>query len=157
MIRPFRDEVARYGEYSKAGEFVYDHPFQWGSKRTGPDLAREGGKYPDSWHYNHMYDPRSMSPGSIMPQYVWLLDNKLDTSSTGAKIRAMKTLGVPYPEGYDKIANIDLMKQADSIATNLKKDKIESPGDAEIIALIAYLQRIGKDIKAEQKPAVTIK
>ena len=157
MIRPFRDEVARYGEYSKAGEFVYDHPFQWGSKRTGPDLAREGGKYPDSWHYNHMYDPRSMSPGSIMPQYVWLLDNKLDTSSTGAKIRAMKTLGVPYPEGYDKIANIDLMKQADSIATNLKKDKIESPGDAEIIALIAYLQRIGKDIKAEQKPAVTMK
>ena len=157
MIRPFRDEVARYGEYSKAGEFVYDHPFQWGSKRTGPDLAREGGKYPDSWHYNHMYDPRSMSPGSIMPQYVWLLDNKLDTSSTGAKIRAMKTLGVPYPEGYDKIANIDLMKQADSIAANLKKDKIESPGDAEIIALIAYLQRIGKDIKAEQKPAVTLK
>ena len=148
MIRPFRDEVARYGEYSKAGEFVYDHPFQWGSKRTGPDLAREGGKYPDSWHYNHMYDPRSMSPGSIMPQYVWLLDNKLDTSSTEAKIKAMKTLGVPYPDGYERIANIDLMKQAESIALNLKKDKIETPADAEIIALIAYLQRIGKDIKA---------
>ena len=157
MIRPFRDEVARYGEYSKAGEFVYDHPFQWGSKRTGPDLAREGGKYPDSWHYNHMYDPRSMSPGSIMPQYVWLLDNKLDTSSTGAKIRAMKTLGVPYPEGYDKIANIDLTKQADSIANNLKKDKIETPSDAEIVALIAYLQRIGRDIKAEPKQGVTMK
>ena len=152
MIRPFRDEVARYGEYSKAGEFVYDHPFQWGSKRTGPDLAREGGKYPDSWHYNHMYDPRSMSPGSIMPQYVWLLDNKLDTSSTAAKIRAMKTLGVPYPDGYDRIANIDLMKQAESIALNLKKDKIETPADAEIIALIAYLQRIGRDIKAEATP-----
>ena len=151
MIRPFRDEVARYGEYSKAGEFVYDHPFQWGSKRTGPDLAREGGKYPDSWHYNHMYDPRSMSPGSIMPQYVWLLDNKLDTSSTASKIRAMKTLGVPYPDGYEKIANIELMKQADSIARNLKKDKIETPGDAEIVALIAYLQRIGRDIKAEEK------
>ena len=88
MIRPFRDEVARYGEYSKAGEFVYDHPFQWGSKRTGPDLAREGApklKRPDSWHYNHMYDPRSMSPGSLMPQYVWLFDNKLDTGSTPAK------------------------------------------------------------------------
>jgi cytochrome c oxidase cbb3-type subunit I/II len=157
MIRPFRDEVARYGEYSKAGEFVYDHPFQWGSKRTGPDLAREGGKYPDSWHYNHMYDPRSMSPGSIMPQYVWLLDDKLDTSSTAAKIRAMKTLGVPYPDGYDKIANIDLMRQADSISSNLKKDKIESPSDVEIVALIAYLQRIGKDIKTEPKPQTAMK
>lgn len=151
MIRPFRDEVARYGEYSKAGEFVYDHPFQWGSKRTGPDLAREGGKYPDSWHYNHMYDPRSMSPGSIMPQYPWLLDNKLDTASTPAKIRAMQTLGVPYPQGYDKIANKALMQQADSITSNLKKDKIETPPNAEIIAVIAYLQRIGRDIKGEPK------
>ena len=151
MIRPFRDEVARYGEYSKAGEFVYDHPFQWGSKRTGPDLAREGGKYPDSWHYNHMYDPRSMSPGSIMPQYPWLLDNPLDTASTPAKIRAMQTLGVPYPVGYDKIANKALMCQADSIAANLKKDKIETSSNAEIIALIAYLQRVGTDIKGESK------
>ncbi|HMU45187.1 MAG TPA: cytochrome-c oxidase, cbb3-type subunit I [Chitinophagaceae bacterium] len=154
MIRPFRDEVARYGEYSKAGEFVYDHPFQWGSKRTGPDLAREGGKYPDSWHYNHMYDPRSMSPGSLMPQYVWLLDNKLDTSSTPAKIRAMRTLGVPYADGYDKIANKDLMKQADSIASNLKKDKIETASNVEIVALIAYLQRLGRDIKAEPKQQI---
>ena len=155
MIRPFRDEVARYGEYSKAGEFVYDHPFQWGSKRTGPDLAREGApklKRPDSWHYNHMYDPRSMSPGSLMPQYVWLFDNKLDTGSTPAKIRAMRTLGVPYPKGYDKIANRDLMHQADSIAANLKKEKIESPSDVEIIALIAYLQRLGRDITNEPKP-----
>lgn len=151
MVRPFRDEVARYGEYSKAGEFVYDHPFQWGSKRTGPDLARVGGKYPDSWHYNHMYDPRSMSPGSLMPQYVWLLDNALDTASTPAKIRAMQTLGVPYPEGYDQIANRDLMHQADSIAGNLKKDKIETPANAEIVALIAYLQRIGRDIKLAPK------
>ena len=147
MIRPFRDEVKRYGEYSKAGEFVYDHPFQWGSKRTGPDLARVGGKYPDSWHYNHMYDPRSVSPGSVMPQYVWLLDSKLDTGTTSAKIRAMQTLGVPYKAGYDQIANIDLMKQADSIAANLKKDHIETPANVEIIALIAYLQRLGKDIK----------
>jgi len=149
MIRPFRDEVARYGEYSKAGEFVYDHPFQWGSKRTGPDLAREGGKYPDSWHYNHMYDPRSMSPGSIMPQYTWLLDDELDTASTPAKIRAMQTLGVPYPAGYDKIANTDLRRQADSVAANLKKDKIITPSNAEIIALIAYMQRIGRDIRPE--------
>jgi len=157
MIRPFRDEVARYGEYSKAGEFVYDHPFQWGSKRTGPDLAREGGKYPDSWHYNHMYDPRSMSPGSIMPQYTWLLDDQLDTASTPAKIRAMQTLGVPYPEGYDKIANKDLMHQADSITANLKKDKITTPSNAEIIALIAYMQRIGRDIKAEPKKIIAEK
>ncbi len=151
MIRPFRDEVVRYGEYSKAGEFVYDHPFQWGSKRTGPDLAREGGKYPDSWHYNHMMDPRSMSPGSIMPNYPWLYDNKIDTASTPAKIRAMQTLGVPYPEGYDKVANQELMNQANGIRLSLKMDKIETNKDAEIVALIAYLQRLGKDIKAEQK------
>lgn len=155
MIRPFRDEVARYGEYSKAGEFVYDHPFQWGSKRTGPDLAREGGKYPDSWHYNHMYDPRSMSPGSLMPQYTWLLDNKLDTASTGPKIRAMQTVGVPYPAGYDRQANKDLMQQAEGIAASLKKDKIETPPNAEIIALIAYLQRMGTDIKAAPDKNVT--
>lgn len=112
MIRPFRDEVARYGEYSKAGEFVYDHPFQWGSKRTGPDLARIGGKYPDSWHYNHMLEPQSMSPGSIMPSYPWLLDDTIDTATTGARIRAMQTLGVPYAKGYDLIANKALMEQA---------------------------------------------
>jgi cytochrome c oxidase cbb3-type subunit I/II len=155
MIRPFRDEVARYGEYSKAGEFVYDHPFQWGSKRTGPDLAREGAdknKRPDSWHYTHLYDPRLTSEGSLMPRYVWLLDNKLDISSTPAKIRAMRTLGVPYPEGYDKIANTDLMKQADSITASLKKDKIETAADREIIAVIAYLQRLGRDIQAAPKP-----
>lgn len=156
MVRPFRSETERYGEYSKAGEFVYDHPFQWGSKRTGPDLAREGGKYPDSWHYNHMYDPRSMSPGSIMPQYGWLLDNQLDTASTPAKIRAMQTLGVPYPQGYDQRANRDLMVQADSIASNLKKDKIETPSNAEIIALIAYLQRVGTDIKTEPKKTLAV-
>ncbi|QNA45554.1 cytochrome-c oxidase, cbb3-type subunit I [Lacibacter sediminis] len=151
MIRPFRDEVARYGEYSKAGEFVYDHPFQWGSKRTGPDLARVGGKYPDSWHYNHMMEPSLMSPGSIMPRYGWLLDNNLDTASTPAKIRAMQTLGVPYAKGYDQQANKDLMTQANSIRISLKMDKIETPANKEIVALIAYLQRLGKDIKAEKK------
>jgi cytochrome c oxidase cbb3-type subunit I/II len=151
MIRPFRDEVARYGEYSKAGEFVYDHPFQWGSKRTGPDLAREGGKYPDSWHFNHMNDPRIMSPGSIMPAYPWLLEDRIDTSSTAAKIRAMKTLGVPYLAGFDKIANADLMNQASGIQTSLANDKIRIPKDAEIIALIAYLQRLGKDIRLAPK------
>ena len=151
MVRPFRDEVARYGEYSKAGEFIYDHPFQWGSKRTGPDLARLGGKYPDSWHYNHMMEPSLMSPGSIMPRYGWLLDNDLDTASTPAKIRAMQTLGVPYAKGYDQQANKDLMTQANSIRISLKMDKIETPANKEIVALIAYLQRLGKDIKAEKK------
>jgi cytochrome c oxidase cbb3-type subunit I/II len=154
MIRPFRDEVARYGEYSKAGEFVYDHPFQWGSKRTGPDLAREGAdknKRPNSWHYNHLYDPTSTSPGSLMPRYIWLLDNNIDTSSTPAKIRAMKKLGVPYADGYDEVANNELMKQATVIAADLKKDKIETPPNAEVVAVIAYLQRLGKDIQAEPK------
>lgn len=149
MIRPFRSETARYGEYSKAGEFVYDHPFQWGSKRTGPDLHRIGGKYPDSWHYNHMLDPGSMSPGSIMPSYPWLLDDDLDTSSTAPKIRAMITLGVPYPEGYDKQANKDLVKQSEKITASLKKDGIETLSNKEIIAVIAYLQRMGTDIKFE--------
>ncbi|MBS1585924.1 MAG: cytochrome-c oxidase, cbb3-type subunit I [Bacteroidetes bacterium] len=153
MIRPFRSEVARYGEYSKAGEFVYDHPFQWGSKRTGPDLAREGGKYPDSWHFNHMYEPTSMSPGSIMPNYVWLFDNTIDTAITPAKIRAMQTLGVPYPAGFDQQANADLFKQADGIVANLAKDNIKVKNNKEIVAVIAYLQRLGKDIKLEQKTA----
>jgi cytochrome c oxidase cbb3-type subunit I/II len=157
MIRPFRDEVARYGEYSKAGEFVYDHPFQWGSKRTGPDLAREGGKYPDSWHYNHMMDPTIMSPGSIMPQYVWLFDTPIDTASIPAKIRAMQTLGVPYSNGYDQLANADLMKQANVIKQNLKKDKISTQANAEIVAMIAYLQRLGTDIKAKPNQVADIR
>ena len=151
MIRPFRSEVVRYGEYSKAGEFVYDHPFQWGSKRTGPDLARIGGKYPDSWHFNHMYEPSSISPGTVMPNYPWLFTNTLDASTTPAKIRAMMTLGVPYEPGYDKRANEDLVKQAEGIVQSLKNDKITISKDREIIALIAYLQRVGKDIKLEQK------
>lgn len=154
MIRPFRSETARYGEYSKAGEFIYDHPFQWGSKRTGPDLARVGGKYPDSWHYNHMMDPTSMSPGSIMPSYPWLLDDKIDVSSTVGKIKAMQRLGVPYPAGYEKIAASDMQKQAEGIAESLKKDGVRTAADKEIIALIAYLQRMGKDIKAAPKEEV---
>lgn len=148
MIRPFRSETERYGEYSKAGEFVYDHPFQWGSKRTGPDLARQGGKYPDSWHFNHMYDPRSMSPGSIMPAYPFLADKVLDISTTEAKIKAMQTLGVPYPENYAPQANADLINQANGIVANLKRDGIEIKNDREMIAIIAYLQRLGTDIKA---------
>jgi cytochrome c oxidase cbb3-type subunit I/II len=151
MIRPFRYEVMRYGEYSKAGEFVYDHPFQWGSKRTGPDLARIGGKYPDSWHFNHMLEPTSMAPGSVMPRYPWLFRRDIDLASTNSKIHAMRMLGVPYEEGYEAKANEDLMAQADQIAATLKADKIEISSKKEIIAMIAYLQRMGKDIKAEPK------
>ena len=151
MIRPFRYEVARYGEYSKAGEFVYDHPFQWGSKRTGPDLARIGGKYPDSWHFNHMLEPESMAPGSIMPPYPWLFEKSIDIASTKSKIHAMRKLGVPYPHHYEAIADQDLRKQADAIAANLKKEKINIKSDRQIIALIAYLQRVGKDIKADKR------
>jgi cytochrome c oxidase cbb3-type subunit I/II len=150
MIRPFRSETERYGEYSKAGEFIYDHPFQWGSKRTGPDLAREGGKYPDSWHFNHMEEPTSMSPGSIMPNYPWLVEDELDIASTPAKIRAMQTLGVPYPAGFDLVAVDNLNQQANKIAKGLKKDGIEVKGDREIIAMIAYLQRMGTDIKGNK-------
>ncbi|MCO6498284.1 MAG: cytochrome-c oxidase, cbb3-type subunit I [Chitinophagaceae bacterium] len=147
MIRPFRDEVARYGEYSKAGEFVYDHPFQWGSKRTGPDLARIGGKYPDSWHYNHMLDPTLMTSGSLMPAYPWLFRDRIDKSKTPAMIKAMKRLGVPYPAGYENEANSDMDKQAEKIKASLAKDKIKVSKNDEIVALIAYLQRLGTDIK----------
>jgi cytochrome c oxidase cbb3-type subunit I/II len=149
MIRPFRDETERYGEFSKSGEFIYDRPFLWGSKRTGPDLHREGGRYPDSWHYNHMLDPTTMSPGSIMPRYPWLLTNKLDTSTTPSKIRVLKMLGTPYPKGYDKIANTDLREQAQGIAKSLNEAGIKDPqlDRREIVAMIAYLQRLGKDIK----------
>lgn len=150
MIRPFRSETERYGEYSKAGEFVYDHPFQWGSKRTGPDLQREGtgnNKKSDLWHFNHMDDPQAISPGSIMPSYSFLIDHDLDTSTTAAKIRAMQTLGVPYEKGYDQLANRDLMEQASRIAANLAKDSVNVPANREIIAMIAYLQRLGTDIE----------
>jgi cytochrome c oxidase cbb3-type subunit I/II len=149
MIRPFRSETERYGEYSKAGEFVYDHPFLWGSKRTGPDLQRVGGKYSDSWHYNHLLDPQTMSPGSIMPPYEWLITQKLDTTTTIAKINAMRTLGVPYEPGYEHQANKDLDKQARDIAADLNKNNVKVKSDKEIIAIIAYLQRLGMDIKAK--------
>jgi len=149
MIRPFRSETERYGEYSKAGEYVYDHPFQWGSKRTGPDLMRIGNKYPDAWHYNHMVDPVTMSPGSIMPPYPWLAEEAYDIEGISAKIRGMQKLGVPYPEGYDQMAAADMEAQANEILANLKDANITVTADKKILALIAYLQRMGTDIKAE--------
>ena len=129
MVRPFRSEVERYGDYSKAGEFVYDHPFLWGSKRTGPDLAREGvtgkpfnGGRSDDWHFNHMYNPQGLNEKSIMPRYQWLIKNELDNSMIQDKMRAMATLGVPYSEAAirDAMKSIDL--QATKIETSLMKN-----------------------------------
>lgn len=151
MIRPFRSETERYGEYSKAGEFVYDHPFQWGSKRTGPDLAREGVgllKKSNGWHFRHFREPSSISQGSVMPGYPSLLENDLDISNTEAKINAMRTLGVPYEKGYEKKAVEDLVQQSKEIADNLANDPqpIKVSPKKEVIALIAYIQRLGVDI-----------
>ncbi len=151
MIRPFRSETERYGEYSKAGEFVYDHPFLWGSKRTGPDLHRLGGKYPDAWHYRHMEVPSSTSPGSIMPAYPWLLTNELETDSLPARIAALRKVGVPYPEGYEDGAFAELEAQSLQIQANLSEGMVEAESDREIIALIAYLQRLGTDIAVTEE------
>lgn len=149
MVRPFRSETERYGEYSKSGEYIYDRPFLWGSKRTGPDLHREGGKYPDSWHYNHMVDPQSMSPGSIMPPYPWMLRDEMDLGTLPRKIKVLRSLGTPYPEGFEDRAVADLKEQAKGIAERLRADGIEDEKleKRDIIALIAYLQRLGTDIK----------
>jgi len=152
MVRPFRSETERYGEYSKAGEYVYDHPFLWGSKRTGPDLHRVGGKYPHLWHFLHMNEPTSMSPGSLMPPYPWLLTTDLETEDTGAKISALRSIGVPYPVGYEQRAGEELRMQAEQIAADLQKAGAPAEPQKEIIALIAYLQCLGTDIKAAQQP-----
>lgn len=156
MIRPFRSETERYGEYSKAGEFVYDHPFQWGSKRTGPDLARIGNMTtknykPDLWHFNHMLDPQSLNPESIMPKYPWLITDDMRIDDLPAKIRAMQKMGVPYADGYEQKAFDDLHQQAKKIADGLIAQGAEVTSEKEIIALIAYLQRLGTDIS---KPVV---
>src|SRR5690606_5425041 len=171
MVRPFRSEVERYGEYSKSGEYVYDHPFLWGSKRTGPDLHRLGAKYSDNWHFNHMYDPQSTSPGSIMPGYKWLFANKaLDLSDVENKMRAMQKLGVPYTNEDIANAKAAIKAQAQQIEENLKNDpdfvkSYEASKEAakasgenfvpmserEITALIAYLQRLGTDVKVKEE------
>jgi cytochrome c oxidase cbb3-type subunit I/II len=165
MVRPFRSEVVRYGEYSKAGEFVYDHPFQWGSKRTGPDLARVGMKYGHDWHYNHMARPQETETKSIMPGYGWLFDTPIDKEGTKAKLEAMAIIGVPYSDEYINTYKADLEAQSKEIYDFLKPmdddgklyrdDDGESMlnEDSEIIALIAYLQRIGTDIKVQSNTA----
>ena len=152
MIRPFRSETERYGEFSKSGEFIYDRPFLWGSKRTGPDLHRIGQKYPHSWHYNHMEKPSILSPGSIMPPYPWLLEEDLNTDYTASKIRVLQSLGTPYPTNYADKAVADLKKQAMEITEELRAQGIEQEEleNKEIVALIAYLQRLGTDIKLKK-------
>ena len=174
MIRPFRSEVERYGEYSKSGEYVYDHPFLWGSKRTGPDLHRIGGKYSDNWHLNHMYDPQSTSSGSIMPSYKWLIKDALDKSLTVRKMEAMVTLGVPYTEEEIARAQEWMDEQGTTIEQNLyndpdfvktyeadKKYAADNGEDfiemknREIVAMIAYLQRLGTDIKVKNTEEAT--
>ncbi len=170
MIRPFRAEVERYGEYSKSGEYVYDHPFLWGSKRTGPDLHRVGGKYSDNWHFNHMYDPQSTSPGSIMPGYKWLFENKpMDYNDIEIKMRVLQKLGVPYTDEEIAEARTTIKAQAEIVARNLENDpdyvksyeeskknaKVRGEefvpmNEREITALIAYLQRLGTDIKVKE-------
>jgi cytochrome c oxidase cbb3-type subunit I/II len=163
MVRPFRSEVERYGDYSKAGESVYDHPFQFGSKRTGPDLAREGVKggpmyKPNSWHYNHFMSPQKMVAESIMPPFPWLINNDLDYSSIAKKISVMQTLGVPYPDGFENQAKDHLLKQANEIAQGLRNEGIEVADTKEVIALIAYIQRLGTDIhKTDNTSAFTNK
>ncbi|MCO5060701.1 MAG: cytochrome-c oxidase, cbb3-type subunit I [Kiritimatiellae bacterium] len=151
MIRPFRAETERYGAYSKAGEFVYDHPFQWGSKRTGPDLHRVGGKYSDSWHFLHMEDPRQMSVGSIMPAYPWMLHNKLKVSQIQTKMAKLKAIGTPYTDEEIAAAPATMMAQAEEIAARLRTQlpdrAAQIHADREIIAMIAYLQRLGTDIR----------
>jgi cytochrome c oxidase cbb3-type subunit 2 len=129
MIRPFRAETERYGHYSVAGEFVYDHPFQWGSKRTGPDLARVGGRYSDEWHRTHLDNPRDVVPESNMPAYPWLASTKLDPQSIVPKMRAMQRLSVPYSE------------------KEVQDGPAELEGKSEQDALIAYLQGLGTQIK----------
>lgn len=148
MIRPLLWETKRYGEYSRAEESIYDRPYQWGSKRTGPDLARLGGKYPDYWHYRHMADPREVVPGSIMPAYTWLFRDKTDFAILSKKLSVMKSLGVPYTDEDIQNAEADARFEAKTIADQLVAQGAPAgTEEKEIIALISYLQRLGQDFK----------
>lgn len=150
MIRPSVDDVARYGKASTAAESVYNHPFQWGSKRTGPDLARIGGKYPDMWHFRHMIDPREVTPGSNMPNYDWLVKKKTDFKVLKKKLKVMKALGVPYTDEQISSAVSDAKAQALEITEGLVESGVASTvKDKQIISLIAYLQRLGADTKGD--------
>jgi cytochrome c oxidase cbb3-type subunit I/II len=153
MIRTMTSDVMRYGDYSRLGESIYDHPFQWGSKRTGPDLARIGSKYNHAWHFKHMMDPRSTSPGSNMPPFPWFYENKADYSTLPSKIKVMRTLGVPYPNWTDAEIQTSVETQAKQITTELRAQGEYCAPDKEIVALIAYLQKLGKSEKVPAKAA----
>jgi cytochrome c oxidase cbb3-type subunit I/II len=144
MIRTLVPDVMRDGDYSRLGESIYDHPFQWGSKRTGPDLAREGGVRPDSWHYEHMMDPRSMSPQSNMPPYAHLKDKAFDQKALPKKIAVLRQLGVPYPPMDATAIKMKALEQGVKIAEELKKSNIQIRPDCELVAIIAYLQKLGQ-------------
>ncbi len=153
MIRPFRAEIERYGDFTKPGETVYEHPFLWGSKRTGPDLQRIGGKYPHLWHVRHMKDPRSTSPASIMPNYAWMLTDDLDVASIPARLRALSRVGVPYSEADIAGAAAHAQRQADAIAAEVvAQGGPKALNRKEILALVAYLQRMGTDVKTAHTP-----
>jgi cytochrome c oxidase cbb3-type subunit I/II len=153
MIRPFAFETKRYGEPSTMSESLYDHPFQWGSKRTGPDLAREGGKYPNLWHYRHLLDPRSVSPGSNMPPFPMLARDRVDVDRLADKMRALRSVGVPYRSEDIAGARGDALAQGAVIAQNLREDGAGAVDPtSEIVALTAYLQRLGKHDRADQGP-----
>ena len=145
MVRPMRAELQRYGEWTRAGELAYERPFLLGSRRIGPDLQRVGGKYPDAWHFEHMRDPRSTSPGSIMPPYAFLHDRSIDPADVRASVVAMKRLGVPYDDTTLESVAGALAAQGATITASLAGSNIEVQPDREIIALIAYLQRLGQD------------
>ncbi len=145
MIRPMLHEYMRYGEASRAEEFIYDHPFQWGSKRTGPDLHREGGARPNQWHYLHFMDPRQVSDGSNMPSYSWLADWKIDTKLVTKKLELMTKLGVPYTPEQIANAEADQKAEAEGIVKDLEANKVKVEWDSDIVALIAYVQRLGRD------------
>jgi cytochrome c oxidase cbb3-type subunit I/II len=144
MIRPFRHETLRYGDYSRAEEFIYDTPYQWGSKRTGPDLHREGGKRNNSWHYLHLMDPRSTSPGSNMPPYAHFKDRSVKLDRTGGKLSVMRRLGVPYTDEDVANAAETALSQGRLIAADLANEEIVIAPDSEMAAVIAYLQRLGR-------------
>lgn len=142
-VRPFRAETLRYGPWSRGGEYVYDRPFQLGSRRIGPDLMRVGKKYPDAWHYEHMRDPRSTSPSSVMPPYPWLLEWTWDPADVKASVVALKRAGNPYTDEDVATVEAKAYAQADGIVESLAKQNIQTTRDKEIVALIAYLQRLG--------------
>jgi cytochrome c oxidase cbb3-type subunit I/II len=146
MVRTLSADAARFGDYSKPEEFIYDHPFQWGSKRTGPDLHRLGGRYPSLWHYAHLMDPRSTSPGSNMPSFKWLAADRVDIKLGRAKLALMQKLGVPYTNAEIDGAEVAQRTQGEVVVTDLASQGVTVAWDSEMVALISYLQRLGRDV-----------